>query len=366
MLPIGNKPILEYVIEALRANGILDIVLVVGYHKEMVQDYFGSGERLGIKLRYVIQDHQLGTGHALSAAEQLADEQFLVVPGDNIFHAEAIKALVGSSPNSVLVTNKARGEQYGVVDITNGIATNLVEKPIEQTSPWINTGAYFLSNGIFEYLAQELNLPDAINNFIKDGKKITAVETTKNWWDAIYPWDLLKMNGLALTRFEGDRQGQIEAGVTVKGSVTIGPGSVVRANSYIVGPVIIGEGCEVGPGAVIFPYTSIGSNVVIEAFTQLRNCIIGESVQIGSHSHLTDTIIGGGSAIGPYFVAASTDTMVIINGVPYSIHTGATISENVRIGSSVSLAAGVQVGHGASISDMKQIQSQIPDSAHIM
>lgn len=365
MLPIGNKPILEYVIEALRANGILDIVLVVGYHKELVQDYLGSGERFGVNFQYVVQEHQLGTGHALSAAEQLADDQFLVVPGDNIFHAEAIGALVHSPLNSILVTNQARGEQYGVVEIKNGVVTNLVEKPIEQVSPWINTGAYYLSREIFGYLSQELNLPDAINNVIKDGKKITVAETTEDWWDAIYPWDLLKLNGLVLTRFEGDSQGQCEPGVTIKGSVTIGAGSVVRANSYIVGPVIIGEGCEVGPGVVIFPYTSIGSNAVIESFTQLRNCIIGESVQIGSHSHLTDTIVGGGSSTGPYFLATSADATIIINGVPISIRTGATISENVQIGSAVSLTAGVIVGHGARISDMKQIQNEIPDSAYV-
>ena len=94
MLPVGNKPIIEFVIEALAANGIRDIVLVVGYHREMVQDHLGSGERLGVKLRYVVQEHQLGTGHALKIAMESTDQCFLVLPGDNIVKAATVNELV--------------------------------------------------------------------------------------------------------------------------------------------------------------------------------------------------------------------------------------------------------------------------------
>ena len=366
MLPIGNKPIVEYVVEALVANGILDIILVVGYQRLLIQDYLGSGERFGVNLQYVIQDRQLGTGHALSAAENFAKQRFLVLPGDNIIDANAVRDLASTRGNAILVTDQARGEQYGVVGVQHGKALALVEKPQGQSYTWGNTGAYLLTDQIFEYLKQELQLPTAINHMMDDGVQVTACETTTGWLDAVYPWDLLKVNGLALAQIKGNHRGECEPGVTLIGEVRIDPGSMIRANSYIVGPAIIGEGCEIGPGAVVFPYTSLGKNVVIESFTQLRNCIISESVHIGSHSHLTDTFVGEASSIGPYFTATSADTAVSIGNDSTVVHTGSVISENVEIGAHVSLSPGTIVGPNARIRDNKSIQQDIPESAYVV
>jgi len=366
MLPIGNKPIIEYVVEALAANGILDIILVVGYQRHLIQDYLGSGERFGVNLRYVVQDRQLGTGHALSTAEIFAAQRFLVLPGDNIVNATAIRDLIHARENAILITDQARGEQYGVVDVQHGKALAIVEKPQGQSFTWGNTGAYLLTNQIFGYLKQELELPTAINHMMNDGVQVIACETTSGWLDAVYPWDLMKVNGLALAQLKGDRRGECEPGVTLIGEVRIDPGSMIRANSYIVGPTVIGEGCEIGPGAVVFPYTSLGKNVVIESFTQLRNCIISESVHIGSHSHLTDTFVGEASSIGPYFTATSIDTTVSVGSNSTVVHTGSVISDNVEIGARVSLSPGTTIGPNARIKDNKFIQQDIPESAYVV
>ena len=366
MLRVGNKPIIEFVIEALAANGIRDIVLVVGYQREMVQDQLGSGERLGVKLQYVVQDRQLGTGHALSSAKDLVHGSFLVLPGDNIITAETVEELAKSTENAILVTQEARGDQYGVVVVEGGNAVELTEKPKERISSWINTGAYSLTSDIFAYLSEELSLPDAINKMIFEGKQVPVCKTEMPWWDAIYPWDLLRLNGLALADDEGWNKGQCEPGVIIKGSVKIEQGSVIRSHSYIVGPVVIGEGCEIGPGTVIFPYTSIGNNVVIEAYTQLRNCIIGDSVQIGSHSHITDTIVGEGTSFGPHLSAISANTTILINGEAIKIKCGSLVSDNVRIGAQVTLRPGSMIGQGAHIGSLNSIQEEIPESAEVL
>lgn len=93
MLPIANKPILQYVVEALAANGVHEIIMVVGYCREKVQDYFSSGESFGASIRYVVQHQQLGTAHALWQARNLAAERFLVLLGDNIIEPDNLTSI---------------------------------------------------------------------------------------------------------------------------------------------------------------------------------------------------------------------------------------------------------------------------------
>ena len=90
MLSIAGKPILQYVVESLAENGIRNIVLVVGYRKEEVFDYMGSGDQFGVGITYVTQKKQLGTAHAMAQAREVAEDEFLVLPGDNLIEAETI------------------------------------------------------------------------------------------------------------------------------------------------------------------------------------------------------------------------------------------------------------------------------------
>ena len=180
----------------------------------LIQDYLGSGERFGVNLRYVVQDRQLGTGHALSTVENFTEQRFLVLPGDNIIDAAAVRDLMSTRENAILVTDQARGEQYGVVDVQHGKALALVEKPQGQSFTWGNTGAYLLTDQIFGYLKQELQLPSAINHMMNDGVEVAACETKTGWLDAVYPWDLLKVNGLALAQLKGNHRGECAPGDT--------------------------------------------------------------------------------------------------------------------------------------------------------
>src|SRR4030065_345150 len=104
MLSIADKPILQFVIEALARNGIRDIVLVVGYRKEQVYDYFGGGEQFGVEITYVTQEAQLGTAHALSRARDRVKDEFLVISGDNLIEAATIAAFVEGGPATALVS----------------------------------------------------------------------------------------------------------------------------------------------------------------------------------------------------------------------------------------------------------------------
>ena len=366
MLPIGNKPILQYVVEALKANDVEEVVIVVGYYREQIQDYFGSGEQFGLRIRYAHQEHQLGTGHALLCAQEVAQERFLVLPGDNIIDAAALRELVNATHDTILVKEDSQGRRYGVVVVQNGLVHSMVEKPQEQLSPWINTGTYLLHRTVFDHLADELDLPGALNQMIQEGGEVAVQATTGTWLDAAYPWDLLELNGLAVRGIQGEEGGIREPGVVIKGPVQVGENTILRSNSYIIGPVLIGDGCEIGPSACIFPYTSLGNNVVVDSFTQLRNCIIGNSVQIGSHSLLNDSIVAEGCTIGSRFTSPSSKQVIHADGEEVTIQIGAILADFVEIGAGVSLRPGITVGRGARIRDMNVVREDVPEESLVI
>lgn len=367
MLPIGNKPILQYVVEALVANDIRNIVIVVGYQQEKVQDYFMSGDNFGASIQYVMQTKQLGTGSALLAASNHLENQFLVVQGHNWMAADTIKDLLSANMPTILVTNKAQGHtRHRSVSVQDGKVMSFLESPTGTITPWVNTGTYLLDKSIVEHLETELDLPDAINNLINTGAIINAQPASGIWGDAVYPWDLHTLNGLALSDMNDTTPGNLEQGVVIKGSVKIGKDSIIRANSYIVGPVNIGEGCEIGPSVTIFPYTSIGNNVVIEPFTYIRNCIIGNSVHIGTHSHLTDSVTADAITLGPRFTAKSDFASVVNDDHLTDITTGCVIGDNVSIGANVSIKAGVLLGQGTKIREGNTVAEDIPELSNII
>jgi len=122
MLPVGNRPFMEYVIRALAANGIKDIYVVVGYEKERVMDYFEDGIDFGVSITYIEQNELLGTAHALLKAEPYVDEEFLVVNGDNLIDKRAVAELISAEgENVILAALRRHSGDYGVLIVDNGV-----------------------------------------------------------------------------------------------------------------------------------------------------------------------------------------------------------------------------------------------------
>ena len=266
MLPIAGKPMLQYVIEALAQIGIRNIVVVVGYRKEQVFDYIGSGEQFGVSITYIPQERQLGTAHALSQAKAETENEFLVLPGDNLIEANTIAQFATTKPNGVLVKMADNPLRYGVVTIEEGVVKEIVEKPKEAKSNLVNTGIYAFTSEIFDFIGAELDIPSVLNSMIAGGYSINAQEIDGTWLDVVYPWDILSLNDAVLRQMPAKLGGTIETGVVLKGLVSVGEGTIIRSNCYIVGPAIIGDNCEIGPNTCIQAATSIGDNVAISSF----------------------------------------------------------------------------------------------------
>lgn len=368
MIKVANKPILQYVVEALERNGIRRIIFVVGYKKEKIMDYFEDGKALGVEIDYVFQKHLLGTGDALKQAEDKTDERFLVLSGDNVIEEDTLSdsELLGVSENENAILIKVHKDvsKYGVVLVKNGLVKDIIEKPGEEISNLVNTGIYAFEKGIYEFLEEELT--SGLLSMIRRGKRVKACETHGAWLDAVYPWNILSLNDIVLKENPAKVEGKIERGVTIDGRVTIGKNSVIRANSYVKGPVIIGENCEIGPNACIFPSTSIGTDVTIGAFTEIKNSVLTDMVKIGSFSSIQDSIFDMGSYAEGGFIARSEEAEIEIGGEHHRVKVGAMVGECCEMGSNVIAHPGTIIGNRCRIKSMKELSGKIPDGSRVV
>jgi glucose-1-phosphate thymidylyltransferase len=350
MLPVANKPVLEYVIDAVKTSGINEIILVVGYKKEVIMDYFKDYE--DIDIIYVVQEKQLGTAHALLQTKDLIDGDFLVLSGDNIIDHRGIeKLLKEESKYSMLIKEHVHPSKYGVVVVEKNILKEIVEKPAEEGGKFISTGIFKFPDSIFEKVEEITSqgvyeLTDVIQLVVDRGEKIRSIRSDF-WMDIVYPWDLLIVNERMLH--------------TTKTSTRI------YAGSYISGPVVIGDGCEIGPNACIFPSTTIGNNAVVHPFSEIRNSVIMNDVHIGSNSFVSHSVIGRGSVIGGNFSSiAGKATIEIEEEFNKLDNIGVMIAEDCVIGSNVVVEPGMLIGRGCEISSLKRVMKNIASQSNVM
>jgi UDP-N-acetylglucosamine diphosphorylase / glucose-1-phosphate thymidylyltransferase / UDP-N-acetylgalactosamine diphosphorylase / glucosamine-1-phosphate N-acetyltransferase / galactosamine-1-phosphate N-acetyltransferase len=362
MLNIADKPILQHVIEALAQSGIRSIVLVVGYHKEQIFDAIGSGEQLGVDITYVTQEKQLGTAHALAQAKEAAEKEFLVLPGDNYITAETLAGVREARADTVVVKRVANPAGYGLVTVEQGAVKSIREKPRDAGGNLVNTGIYALTREIFTCIEEPLlDIPDVLNEMLQSGRTIGVAETGGTWMDAVYPWDMLNLNDAVLRGIFARQGGTVEAGAVLKGAVSVGRDTVVRSGSYVVGPVLIGAGCDIGPNACILPSTSIGNNVVVASFTEIKNAVISDDVNIGSGSVIHDSVIDRGCALEGRFAAASGMADVKVDGEYHPVEVGAMLGEGCEVGFGVVASPGTILGNYGKVRALKTIGGSLPD-----
>lgn len=208
MMDVRGKPVLQHIIEGLRDADVRGILLVVGYHAETVQNFFGDGARYDLDIEYVVQAVQDGTGRVVNLARSFAgDSPFILSYGDILISPVNYKRVVNLPDNFEAIVTVTRGE-----DVSKGGAVFVNEqmelvdlrekpKPGEPTSPWYNAGLYAFRPGIFEFIARlnpsprgEYELTDAIRDLARSGGKIKALELIGEWADVRDPEILAKLN----------------------------------------------------------------------------------------------------------------------------------------------------------------------------
>lgn len=369
MLSIAGKPILQYVVEAVANNGIRDIIMVVGYRREQIFDYLGTGEQFGVDITYIAQDQQLGTAHALIHVRDKVGDEFLVLPGDNLIDANTISRFIDIKPNAVLIKKKVDNTlRYGVVTTEGDIIKDIIEKPKEDTGDIsiVNTGIYSFTSEVFDFIDDRLDIPDVLKAMIDADYAIRAEETDGTWLDVVYPWDMLELNDIILRRMPAQLGGIVESGTHLKGMVSIGMNTVVRSNTYIRGPVVIGRNCEIGPNVSIMPATCIGDNVVVSPFTEIKNCVVGDDVSIGANSIVHDSVVDEGCVIKGHFTACSDQAEVKIGVEYHSVNMGAMLGAGCNLGNNIVVQPGAIIGNYSRVSPMKLVSGRLADKSIVL
>ncbi|MBI4546996.1 MAG: glucose-1-phosphate thymidylyltransferase [Ignavibacteriae bacterium] len=273
LLPIANKPILHYAIEAALEAGITEIGIVHNADSNEVPNAIGNGKDWGVDITYISQDAPLGLAHVVKISEKfINNDDFIFYLGDNMV-VGGIKRFIDefekNDCNCFLTLAKVKDpERFGVPEIKNGRIVRVEEKPTKPKSPYAVAGIYIYDQCIFEAVNKinlsqrgELEISDAHQYLIEKGYKIGYSEITGWWKDTGKPSDLLEANRLVLDNIQEHLEGEVDKSSTVAGKVVLERGTKV-VNSVVRGPVMIGKNCSI-ENSYIGPFTSIGDNTII-------------------------------------------------------------------------------------------------------
>ena len=309
LVPVANKPVLFYGIEAIRDAGITDVGIVVGDTAEEVRAAVGDGSRWGLRVTYVPQEAPLGLAHAVRIARGfLGDDSFVMYLGDNLILGgirELVRDFTANGANAqILLAEVADPTQFGVAELEGGRVVRLVEKPKEPRSNLALVGVYMFDRHIFEAVEairpswrNELEITDAIQYLIERGYRVDP-HMVQGWWkDTGRLEDMLEANRMVLDRIVPRVEGAVDAASRIEGKVVIEAGAAV-VESTVRGPAVIGRGARI-ERAYVGPFTSIAEDVVVER-SEVEHSILLEGSRIrGVPGRITDSLIGRNVRVAP-------------------------------------------------------------------
>lgn len=301
LVPVANRPILFYGIEAVVASGISEVGIIVGETRREIMEAVGDGHRWGARVTYIEQDAPLGLAHAvLIARDFLEDDPFVMYLGDNLVK-DGITPFVETfrrehPPCQILLARVPNPRQFGVAELRDGRVVRLVEKPQHPPSDLALVGVYMFDASVHEAVRAirpsargELEITDAIQWLIDTGKVVrpTIIE---GWWkDTGKLEDILEANRIILDTLQARTEGEVVAS-ELHGKVVIEEAAKI-IRSVIRGPAIIGRGALI-EDSYIGPFTSIGDGVVIRE-SEVEHSIILEGASVtGIGGRIENSLIG--------------------------------------------------------------------------
>jgi glucose-1-phosphate thymidylyltransferase len=302
LVPVANKPVLFYGIEAIAEAGIREIGIVVGDTQAEIRAAVGDGSRWGVRVEYIEQDAPRGLAHAVKISQPfIGDDPFVMYLGDNLLNkgiAHFVEEFGREKPAAqILLARVPDPQMFGVAELKNGRVVRLVEKPKEPISDYALVGVYMFGPQVFESVNRirpsfrdELEITDAIQDLIDRGLEVRP-HIVDGWWkDTGKLEDMLEANRLILDTLERRVEGVIDAESRVEGKVVIEPGAVVE-RSVIRGPAIIGRNARI-IHAYVGPFTAIMNDVEIQD-SEIEHSIVLEGSSVRDLANrVIDSLIG--------------------------------------------------------------------------
>jgi glucose-1-phosphate thymidylyltransferase len=328
LVPVANKPVLFYGIEAMARAGIDQVGIIIAPETgEEIRAAVGGGERFGVSITYIVQDEPLGLAHAVLTAEPfLGSAPFVMYLGDNLLQGgieDLVAAFRSSRPDAlILLTPVPDPEQYGVAELRDGTVVRLVEKPLEPKTDLALVGVYMFTDCVHGAARAiepsgrgELEITDAIQYLVDQGMRVEP-HIVQGWWkDTGRLGDMLAANRLVLDTIQSRMEGElidsqvdgrvvIEAGARLERSTVRGPaiiGAGARLTDCYIGPyTAIGEGCEIRNAEVEHSILLAGSSVH-DLAGRMESSLLGRNVTIGRDERQPRAfrfLVGDNSEIG--------------------------------------------------------------------
>ncbi len=307
LVPVANKPILFYGIEAMVSAGITEIGVIVGDTRDEVMAALGDGSAFGAAITYLPQDQPLGLAHCvLIARDFLADDDFVMYLGDNLLEQDLAAfvdafrtARAGDQPPDaqILLKQVPDPHRFGIAELDEtGDVVRLVEKPADPPSDLALVGVYLFDAGIHEAVAAiepsprgELEITDAIQWLVDQGRRVRCELLTGWWIDTGKLTPLLEANRLLLERIEPTIEGTVDEASVIDGRVHIGAGANITG-STIRGPVSIGPGAVI-ENAFIGPFSAIGARCRVVS-SEIEHSVLMDDSSVIDVPRLEDSLIG--------------------------------------------------------------------------
>ena len=303
LVPVANKPVLFYGLEAIAAVGITDVGIVVGDTAPAIEAAVGDGSQFGLNVTYIRQDAPRGLAHAvLIARDFLGDDDFVMYLGDN-FIVGGINGLVdmfaAARPDAQIMLQQVSDPRaFGVAELdpATGRVKGLEEKPRQPKSDLALVGVYLFTAAVHEAVASlkpswrgELEITEAIQWLLDSGRTVNSTTITGYWKDTGNVTDMLEVNRLVLESLEPRLDGEVDDASEIIGRVVVEAGASVRG-SRIVGPAIIGAGAVIA-GAYIGPFTAVDDGCAIED-SEIEYSIVLSGASIRGVGRIEASLIG--------------------------------------------------------------------------
>ncbi|GAA4180978.1 glucose-1-phosphate thymidylyltransferase [Streptosporangium oxazolinicum] len=309
LVPVANKPVLFYGLEAIAAAGIREIGIVVGDTHAEIEAAVGDGRALGLEVTYVRQRAPLGLAHAvLVARDYLGDDDFVMYLGDNFIVGginDVVERFARERPAAhIMLTRVGDPRQFGVAELdATGRVIGLEEKPPVPKSDLALVGVYLFTAAIHEAVAEikpswrgELEITDALQWLIADGRRVESSVISGYWKDTGNVTDMLEVNRLVLESLEPRVDGLVDDASQLIGRVVVEAGAEIE-RSRVVGPAIIGPGARVRD-SYIGPFTSIAAGCAISG-SEIEYSIVLPRSSIAGVSRIEASLIGHDVEVTP-------------------------------------------------------------------